>query len=491
MKKYILGIDQSTQGTKALLFDENGAAVLRKDAPHRQYIDERGWVGHDAEEIWQNTLKIVRELFDGTGIVPSEVAGIGISNQRETALAWDRKTGQPVAQAVVWQCARGESVLQRIRTPELEACVQERTGLPLSPYFSAAKLAWILENIPEAWKLAKKHELCMGTVDAYLLYRMTDGKAFRTDASNASRTQLFNIRTLSWDEKILKAFGIPADALPEVCDSDSLFGETTMGGLFDSPVPIHAMLGDSHAALYGQGCFEKGMTKCTYGTGSSVMMNAGEEMPRARDGIVTSLAWKIGGKATYVLEGNINYTGAVVTWMKDQAQWIGTDAESETCAKLANPADRTYLVPAFSGLGAPYYRSDVSAMICGMSRTTGRNELVRAGLDAIVYQITDIAERMKSQAGIAHMELRADGGPTKNVWLMQRQADILRDPVRVSALAELSAAGAAFLSGKRLGLYDGSVTDCAGFTRYESMMEEAERERLYQGWQKAVKQLLF
>ena len=490
MKQYILGIDQSTQGTKALLFDEGGSAVLRRDAPHRQYIDEKGWVGHDAEEIWQNTLKIVRELFDGTGIEPSAVAGIGISNQRETAVAWERKTGRPIAHAVVWQCARGESVIQRVGTPELEAYVQKSTGLPLSPYFSAAKLAWILENVPEAQMLSEKHELCMGTMDAYLLYRMTEGEAFQTDASNASRTQLFNIRTLSWDEKILNAFGIHEDALPEVCDSDSLFGQTTMGGLFERPVPVHAMLGDSHAALYGQGCFEKGMTKCTYGTGSSVMMNIGRELREAEDGIVTSLAWKIGREAAYVFEGNINYTGAVVTWMKDEAHWIQTDAESEVCAAQANPADRTYLVPAFSGLGAPYYRSDVRAMIFGMSRTTGRNELVRAGLDAIVYQITDIAERMKAQAGIGHMELRADGGPTKNAWLMQRQADILNDPVRVSGLEELSAAGAAFLAGKKLGLYDETVTDRAGFSRYESTMEDTKRKALYQGWQKAVGQLL-
>jgi len=490
MSRYLLGIDQSTQGTKALLFDEAGNVVCRTDRSHRQYINEKGWVGHDAEEIWENTLSIVRTLLLRSGVSPDDVCGIGISNQRETAVAWDRKTGRPVSHAVVWQCARGESVIRRIGTPALEALVKARTGLPLSPYFSAAKLAWILENVPEAGELASRHELCMGTMDAYLLFRMTGGEAFKTDASNASRTQLFNIGTLAWDTEILNAFGIPADALPEACDSDSLFGRTTLEGLFREPVPIHAMLGDSHAALFGQGCYEKGMTKCTYGTGSSVMMNAGETMPEATDGIVTSLAWKTGGKAAYVLEGNINYTGAVVTWMKDEVHWIGTDAESEDCALQANPADRTYLVPAFSGLGAPYYRPDVHAMICGMSRTTGRNELVRAGLDAIAFQITDIVVRMKEQAGIRSMELRADGGPTKNRWLMQRQADMTGDRVRVSHVAELSAAGVSFMAGRALGLYDVHIADRAGHDIYLPKMDEKERDELYGGWQKAVGQLL-
>ena len=490
MKRCILGIDQSTQGTKALLFDETGKPVFRTDEPHRQFVDDRGWVGHDMEEVWQNVLKIVRILFDQSGVSPSEVSGIGISNQRETAVAWDRKTGRPLCHAIVWQCARAEEIVKRVDSPGFRNLVKEHTGLLLSPYFSAAKFAWILENVPKARELAGKNDLCLGTVDAYLLFRMTDGKAFKTDYSNASRTQLFNIRTLSWDEEILKAFNIPLNALPEVSDSDGFFGETDLSGIFEKPVLIHAMLGDSHAALYAQGCFKSGMTKCTYGTGSSVTMNAGNKCPESKDGIVTSLAWKKDGLVTYVLEGNINYTGAIVTWMKEKAGLIASDAESEVWAEKADPSDRTYLIPAFSGLGAPYFRSDLSAAYFGMSRTTGKAELVKAGLDAIVFQITDVVNRMKDNAGLKHIELRADGGPTKNQWLMQRQADILNEPVRVSKIAELSAAGVAFMAGKALGVMDENVIEHAESRLFIPAMETEERERLYGGWQHAVEQLL-
>ena len=310
MGKYIIGIDQSTQGTKSLLFDENGELLARADLPHRQIVNEKGWVEHDPEEFYRNVIQTVRNVVEKAGISKEEIVGAGISNQRETALSWDRE-GRPVYNAIVWQCARGEAICQRLKAHE--AMIKERTGLQLSPYFSAAKLAWIQENVEEARELAAKGLLRCGTVDSFLVYRLTGGKVYRTDYSNASRTQLFNISTLSWDEEICALFGISPKLLPEVTDSDGYYGETDFEGFLERPIPIHGVLGDSHGALFGQGCLEKGMVKATYGTGSSVMMNVGEQPVFSQHGVVSSLAWGMNGKVHYVLEGNINYTGAVIT----------------------------------------------------------------------------------------------------------------------------------------------------------------------------------
>ena len=488
MSDYIIGIDQSTQGTKAMLFNEKGKIVCRADRPHKQYIDEKGWVEHDGSEIWDNTLAIVKELLTNSQVPEENILGVGISNQRETSIAWDKKTGLPVYHAVVWQCTRGEAICQRLNKDGFGEKVQEKTGLPLSPYYSAAKLAWIIENVPEAKKLAEKDELACGTMDSYLLYRLTGGASFKTDYSNASRTQMLNIHSLTWDEEIIKAFGIPRSALPELTDSDGYFGETTFDGLLKKPIPVHAMLGDSHAALYGHGCFEKGMAKVTYGTGSSVMMNVGPEDLRNDQGLVTSVAFKVNGRVSYCLEGNINYSAAIVTWLKDDVGLLSSAAESEDWARKANPADHTYLVPAFTGLGAPYYRADVSAAFVGMNRNTGRAELIRAGLDAIVYQITDIVKLCQTAMGVPHIELRADGGASGNAWLMQRQADILQDTVRVSSEGELSAMGAAMCAGRALKAFPEKEEE--SFESYMPKMDVKEAEERYEGWKKAVSLLL-
>ena len=489
MNKYMIGIDQSTQGTKAMLFNEKGEMTARADRPHKQYVDEKGWVEHDGIEIYDNTIAIVKEILQKSGVKEEEICGVGISNQRETAIAWDRKTGLPVFHAVVWQCNRGEAICRRLDQGDFSRIIQEKTGLPLAPYYSDSKLAWIVENVPEAKALADKDELCCGTMDSYLLYRLTKGKSFKTDYSNASRTQLLNINTLTWDEDILKAFGLPLSAMPELTDSDGYFGETDFEGLFKKPVPIHAMLGDSHAALYGHGCFEKGMAKVTYGTGSSIMMNIGDVPLRNDKGLVTSVAFKVNGKLSYCLEGNINYSAAIVSWLKDDLKLICTPGESEACAKAANPADRTYLVPAFTGLGAPYYRSDVSAAFIGMSRNTGKNELVKAGLEAIVYQITDIVKLCREAMGLSHIELRADGGASGNAWLMQFQADILRDTVRVSSEGELSAKGAALACGRALGVFP-AEEQAGSAVSYTPEMDQTAAEEKYEGWKKAVSLLL-
>lgn len=490
MAEYVLGIDQSTQGTKALLFDAAGALICRTDLPHRQIIDDRGWVEHDPMEIYNNTVQTVKNLVEKSGVDKDEIKVLGISNQRETALIWDRETGQPVYNAIVWQCARGAAICDAIEKQGAADMIRSHTGLHLSPYFSAAKIAWVLQNVDGAQEKAERGELCCGTIDSWLIYKLTNGKEFRTDYSNASRTQIFNIRSLQWDEEVCQLFGIPMGCLAEVTDSDGTYGETDFEGFFDHPLKICGVLGDSHGALFGQGCLEKGMIKTTYGTGSSIMMNVGEE-PVSSDTVVTSLAWRMGGKVNYVLEGNINYTGAVITWLKDDLQIIQSPAETQDLAEGANPVDTTYLVPAFSGLGAPYWDSSAKAVIYGMIRTTKKAELVRAGLDSIVYQITDVIKAMEKDSGIPIAELRVDGGPTKNTYLMQFQSDIAGIPVQVPSAEELSGIGAAYTAGISAGIYD-IHTIFSGIERkkFEPKMENEVREIRYSGWKEAVQKIL-
>lgn len=490
-KKYVLGIDQSTQGTKALLFDATGALIARCDEPHAQIISEKGWVEHDPAEIFHHVVKVVRAVVGKAGIAKQAIAAIGISNQRETALAWNRQTGEPVYNAIVWQCARGEAICQRLARQGAAEPIKAATGLPLSPYFSAAKLAWILENIAGTRELMEKGDLCLGTMDSWLVYKLTGGKEYKTDYSNASRTQLFNITTLQWDESVCRHFGIEAKCLPKVCDSNALYGASDFAGYFDVPVLIHAVLGDSHGALFGQECHHPGMMKATYGTGSSVMLNIGEKPVFSQKGLVTSLAWSFDGKVNYVLEGNINYTGAVITWLKDQLQLVASAAETAEFAENSNPTDKCYFVPAFSGLGAPHWDSEATAMFTGITRVTGKNEIVRAALDCIAYQITDIVELMRQEAHMDIRELRVDGGPTKNRYLMQFQADMLGIPVRVPAAEELSGIGAAYAAGMAIGLYDRvAVFKHIRHKKYQPQLAAARKEQQYTGWQRAVQQTL-
>lgn len=491
MSKYVLGIDQSTQGTKALLFDENGKLLTRSDALHAQIVNEKGWVEHDALEIYHNTLQVIKNVVEKSGIEKEELAAVGISNQRETILVWDRETGIPIYNAIVWQCSRGEEICSRHEIASHAEEIRNKTGLRLSPYFSAAKAAWVLEKVEGAAKKNKQGKLCIGTMDSWLIYKLTGGQVFATDYSNASRTQLFNIHTLTWDEEICDWFGICSENLPQVMDSDAQYGVTDFAGFLPNKIAIHAAMGDSHGALFGQGCLEAGMIKATYGTGSSIMMNIGEKPILSKQGIVTSLAWSMGGKVNYVLEGNINYSGAVITWLKDDVKLIENAQETELLAKSANEQDVTYLVPAFSGLGAPYWDSMALASISGMSRTTGKAELVKAALDSIAYQITDIIEIMKEDSGFVMREVRVDGGPTKNEYLMQRQSDMLQIPLQVSKVEELSGLGAAYAAGIGVGLYQKDALFASRESyRYAPKMESAERDKHYNGWKEAVKKVL-
>lgn len=490
--KYIIGLDQSTQGTKALLFDAEGNLILRTDLPHEQIINDKGWVEHNPEEIYRNTISVVKTLVEKSGIEKSDVAGIGISNQRETSVVWNKTTGKPVYNAIVWQCARGAAICDKIAQEDgAKELVQLHTGLNLSPYFSAAKIAWVLENVEGARQLSDEHNICHGTVDSFLVYRLTKEHAYKTDYSNASRTQMFNISELKWDKEVCDLFGIDIENLAEVCDSNSCFGMTDFEGFFDEPIPIHCVLGDSHGALFGQGCIEKGMIKSTYGTGSSVMMNVGDKPIFSNHGVVTSLAWGMDGTVNYVLEGNINYTGAVISWLQKDLKLISSAGETEALAKSSNPSDCSYLVPAFSGLGAPYWDSKASGIFCGMTRVTGQAEMVRAALDCIAYQITDIVEAMSEDAALEIKELRVDGGPTRNGYLMQFQSDMLKIPVQVPNAEELSGIGVAYAAGIALGIYDKEeIFAKMNRTKFTPNMDDKVREEKYDGWKAAVSMVL-
>ena len=488
-EKYIISIDQSTQGTKALLFDGEGHLLRRTDMAHRQIVNEKGWVSHDPEEIYRNTIRVVKDLVEESGIDRSLVQGIGISNQRETTLIWDKETNEPIADAIVWQCSRAEDICERPEIKDAAEKIREKTGLRLSPYFPAAKMTWLLENTEEGQKLAAKHRLCFGTIDTWLVYRLTKGQDYKTDYSNASRTQLFNIFTLKWDEEICKLFGIQSEDLPEVCDSDSEFGQTDFEGFFEKPIPIHAVLGDSHGALFGQGCLGRGDIKATYGTGSSIMMNIGETPVLSTHGVVTSLAWGMNGKVNYVLEGNINYTGAVISWLKDDVRLIDSPGETESLCREAISDDELYLVPAFTGLGAPHWKSNAKASLTGITRTTGKAEIVRAGVECIAYQITDVVRAMEADAGARVNALRVDGGPTKNGYLMQFQSDILGADVLVPDAEELSGIGAAYAVGIAMGIYTMDLFNNMKRKTYSKKMDENMREKKYRGWTKTIQGL--
>jgi len=485
--KYILSIDQSTQGTKALLLDAQGGLLCRRDVAHRQIISDAGWVSHDPIEIWHSTQEAVRRLLDISGIDAGQIVALGISNQRETSVCWDKTSGMPIANAIVWQCGRAKELCQRVIDAGWSEQVRKATGIPISPFFPASKFAWLVENTPGAKQKAARHELCFGTIDAWLVYCMTEGESYKTDYSNASRTQLFNIHTLSWDPEICAAFGLDAGDLPEVTASDACFGETDIGGILPHKIPILGVLGDSHAALFGQGCLQEGMAKATYGTGSSIMMNIGTAPIESQNGLVTSLAWKYRGQVSCVMEGNLNYTGAVIRWLEKDLGLVASAAETQQLAQSAHPDDTTYLVPAFTGLGAPYWDNEATALICGMTRLTGKAELVKAGLDCIAYQITDIVRAMEQDTSGKLTQLRVDGGPTKNTYLMQLQSDLLCAQVLIPECEELSGIGVAYLAGLTCGVYNEHVFERMQVSVFSPAMQEQERQKKYSGWAHAVR----
>lgn len=490
-KNYILSIDQGTSGTKAVLFDTGGCLIGRHNEAHRQIYPRSGWVEHDAKEIYEKTLCAVRGVLDDFSIRPDDIVAISISNQRETAVVWDRQTGQPVYNAIVWQCGRAKQICRDIMDKGGAEIVKQKTGLVLSPYFTAAKIAWILDNVEGVREKAMQGRLMCGTIDSWLLYKLTGGHM--TDYSNACRTQLFNINTLSWDDELLDMFRIPRSMMPQVLPSDTIFGKTDCNGIFKTPVQVTGVLGDSHAALFGQTCFESGMVKATMGTGSSIMMNIGKKPIFSDSGLVTSIAWRIGDETDYVFEGNINYAGATIKWLADGLELIQSSKEAGVIAASVEDTKGVYIVPAFSGLGPPYWNSEAKAIICGLTGASKKAHIVRAAEESIAYQIRDILAVMQKE-GSKLRELRVDGGPTRDNFLMQFMADILDVTVVRNQIEELSAIGAAYMAGLAVGIWHSKdeLSKLRTVERsFESRMNDERRHILCSGWNNAVARTVY
>lgn len=494
MSGYILSIDQGTSGTKALLFDDQGRYVQRHNESHKQIYPNPGWVEHDVMEIYENAVRAIDTVIAKARIKPEEIKAVSIANQRETVAVWDKNTGLPIANAIVWQCNRGSRICDELNNRGVAGLVMEKTGMVLSPYYSAAKIKWLLDNIPGAREKAVHGDLMCGTIDSWLIYKFTLGKVHATDFSNASRTQLFNIKELCWDDELLDIFTVPGQMLPRVFSSDHIFGDMEVSCLSGKGIPVTGVLGDSHAALFGQNCFERGMTKVTYGTGSSIMMNIGKSSYRSRKGLVTSIGWGINNTVEYVAEGNINCSGATIKWLVDDLELIPDSKSTEAIASSITGNDGVYLVPAFVGLGTPYWDSKATAMITGMTRGTKKAHIVRAVLESMAYQVRDILDIMAEEVGVEPNEIRVDGGPTRNRFLMQFQSDILNKKIVVNEIEEICAIGSAYMAGLSIGLWK-SREELMKLRTYDTCfyasMPESERTGCYAGWKNAVSRVLF
>ncbi|MSU61104.1 MAG: glycerol kinase GlpK [Pedosphaera sp.] len=487
----ILAIDQSTSATKAVLFDAGGKVVDKAAREHQQLYPQPGWVEHDAEEIWQNVLAVIRDVAGRHDL--TKLAGLSITNQRETIVIFDRQTGQPLHNALVWQDRRGDALCQKLREQGREKRVRAKTGLRIDTYFSASKLAWLIENKPDIAAKLRDDTAVIGTMDTYLIHRLTGGAVFATDYTNASRTLLFDIGALRWDAELCELFGVPAKALPEVRESAAHFGETDASGALPKRVPIVGVMGDSQASLFAQRCFQPGEVKATFGTGTSVLMNIGNQFKPAGQGVVTALAWVHRGVPTYAFEGIINFSAATIAWLKNQLGLIRDDAEIEPLARAVPDNGGVYLVPAFAGLSAPYWSPDARAAIVGMSAHTQREHIVRAALESIAYQLRDVLDMMRGEAGAELRFLHADGGPTRNQFLMQFTANLTGVELSVTEVAEASAWGAAMNGLLALGEFK-SLDELAATSRdtrtFSQQMPVAEVKRLHDGWLAAVKRIL-
>lgn len=490
--RHILAIDQGTTSSRAMIFDESGQSVGQAQQEFRQIYPQDGWVEHDPEEIWQSVLAVCRQLLqqaDATGI---EVAGIGITNQRETTLVWDRLTGKPLYNAIVWQDRRTADHCAELKALGNEEQVAERTGLLLDPYFSATKIGWILDNVDGARARAEKGELAFGTVDSFLLWRLTGGKSHATDATNASRTMLFNIHSQEWDKSLLDLFQIPEALLPEVKDCIADFGVTD-ASLFGRTMPISGMAGDQQAAAIGQACLEPGMIKSTYGTGCFALMNTGAKAVRSQNRLLTTVAYRVDGQTSYAIEGSIFVAGAAVQWLRDGLKLIDSVSEIEGLMQGLNSNRGVYLVPAFTGLGAPHWDPHARGAIFGLTRDTGIADIVRATLESIGYQTYDLMEAMKRDSETASKTLRVDGGMVANNWFLQFLADLLDVPVERPMVTETTALGAAYLAGIQLGVF-GSLADIGQHWQRDALfttgLKSAERHDLLRGWEKAVSKVL-
>jgi glycerol kinase len=491
----ILALDQSTSATKAVLFDAKGKILDKASRNHRQIYPQPGWVEHDAEAIWRNVLAVVGEIAKRNRAKLAKLAALSITNQRETVLIFDRKTGKPLHHALVWQDRRGDAICARLTKQGHGPSVLRKTGLKIDTYFSASKVRWLIENKPTIAAKLKSGAAVIGNIDAYLVHRLTGGNVFTTDFTNASRTLLFDIGKLKWDAELCKLFKVPASALPEVRESAAQFGKTDAGGILPKRVPIVGVMGDSQASLFAQRCYQPGTAKATFGTGTSVMLNIGDKLRVSEKGAVTALAWVYKGRPTYAFEGLINFSAATIEWLKNQLNLIQSAAEVEKLALSVKDNGGVYLVPAFAGLSAPYWSPEARAAIIGMTAHTNKAHVVRAAQEAISYQIRDVLDMMRTDAKVKLQSLHADGGPTRNQFLMQFTADLTRTEIQVAEVAESSAWGAAMngLLGLGLGLGK-SFADLEKLPRpqkaFHPRMQAAEAQRLHAGWLAAVQRVL-
>lgn len=487
---YILAIDQGTTGSTVLVFNREGSIRGRAYSEFTQYYPKPGWVEHDAEELWSVTLGVIKSALENAGANPKDVRGIGIANQRETSLLWHRADSRPVARAIVWQDRRTSSLCDELKQEGLEPFWQKKTGLLIDPYFSGTKIRWMLDNVDGLRKKAASGDIAFGTIDTWLVWKLTGGKCHVTDYSNASRTLLYNIRELDWDKEILARLDIPNAILPVVKPSSYVYGETDPQAFFGHCVPIAGIAGDQQAALFGQACYQEGMAKNTYGTGSFLLMNTGNQPIPSKERLLTTIAWRIGDEPVeYALEGAIFITGAAIQWLRDGLGIIASAAESEKLATAVECNDDVYFVPALAGLGAPHWDPYARGIIVGLTRGTTKEHIARAALESIAYQTRDVVEAMTRESGIQLNELRADGGAVANQFLMQFQADLLGVPVEVPSVTETTALGAAYFAGLATGFWENREELDARWQmdrRYEPRMDVSERERLYARWRQAV-----
>lgn len=489
MGKYILSIDQGTTSSRAILFNKEGEIVGVAQREFKQHFPKAGWVEHDANEIWTSVLSVIASVLNENNVKASEIAGIGITNQRETTVVWDKETGRPIYNAIVWQSRQTQSICEQLKKDGHEATFRKKTGLLLDPYFSGTKVKWILDQVEGAREKAEKGEILFGTIDSWLVWKLSGGRTHITDYSNASRTLMYNIHDLKWDDELLEILDVPKAMLPEVKPSSEVYCETIDYHFFGQNVPIAGVAGDQQAALFGQACFEKGDIKNTYGTGGFMLMNTGEEAVASENGLLTTIAYGLDGKVNYALEGSIFVSGSAIQWLRDGLRMINSAPQSEDYAKRVDSTEGVYVVPAFVGLGTPYWDSEARGAIFGLTRGTEKEHFIRATLESLCYQTRDVIEAMAQDSGIEVNGLRVDGGAVKNNFLMQFQADLVNVPVERPEISETTALGAAYLAGIATGFWknkDEVSNNWKLEKSFEPKMDEKEANKLYKGWQKAV-----
>ncbi|MFW6029741.1 MAG: glycerol kinase GlpK [Halanaerobiales bacterium] len=488
MEKYILAIDQGTTSSRAIIFNKEGKEVSKAQNEFQQYYPKPGWVEHDPDQIWGTTSGVIADALASANITRKEIAAIGITNQRETTVIWDKKSGKPIYNAIVWQDKRTSNICDNLKNRELEEKIKNKTGLVIDSYFSATKIKWILDNVDSARKKAKKGELLFGTIDSWLIWKLTAGKLHITDYTNASRTMLYNIFDLKWDKELLNELDIPESILPEVKKSSEVYGKTD-GDVFGAEIPIAGIAGDQQAATFGQGCFEKGMAKNTYGTGCFMLMNTGKEAVKSENGLLTTIAWNVDGEVRYALEGSIFVAGAAVQWLRDELKIIDSAADSEYFATKVDDSGGVFVVPAFTGLGAPYWDMYARGTIVGLTRGSSKEHIIRATLESIAYQSRDVLEAMEADSGLELKKMKVDGGAVENDFLMQFQADILGSEVERTKINETTALGAAYLAGLGVGFWenlDELVEKSESDKVFKANMSDKDREAAYNCWKKAV-----